>query len=556
MKIGSNAPCPCGSGKKFKKCHDNIRFELPYLIPRTHIQKHFEEEGKRLLEEHQAREIQRQAQQGLGRPIISIKFKGYRFVAVGSSLHYGKWKTFEDFLGDYIKKTIGEVWGNAELRKPLSERHPILRWYHHVCTFQRQHFTKPGEIFSGPMTGAVSAYYRLAYNLYLIAHNGADIQTRLVARLRSSEHFAGAFFETQVAAWLIRAGFELEFENESDRSTSHCEFLATYGSSKKRFSVEAKSRNPGANSQGARGLNIGRQLRKALQKKADHTRLIFLDLNHPIANEEQAKRLVDRANYRLKNRESLEINGLPAPPAYVCLTNISDHYFLEQVRGPNVLAAFYGFKIPDFFGIFQNRTLRDALRARERHIEIYSLMQSIEKHIHIPSTFDGDLPSAAFSDGKIPRMQIGQIYLTPGADGIDVPARLTTATVDKTNKQFILAFHDEKTDRAWITKDPMTEAELEDYTKYPDTFFGSYHPQGRQTKTPMDLFDFMYESYRNTPKEKLLEFMSNAADISQLKELSQQELSEIYCERCVYSIMAQQKKSPTAEGANDGVAGK
>jgi len=66
----------------------------------------------------------------------------------------------------------------------------------------------------------------------------------------------------------------------------------------------------------------------------------------------------------------------------------------------------------------------------------------------------------------------------------------------------------------------------------------------------------MYESYRNTPKEKLLEFMSNAADISQLKELSQQELSEIYCERCVYSIMAQQKKSPTVEGANDGAAGK
>ena len=118
MKIGRNAPCPCGSGRKFKKCHDNIRFELPYLLQQTRIQKHFEEEGKRLLEEHQAREIQRQAQQGLGRQIISIEFKGYRFVAVGDRLHYGKWKTFEDFLGDYIKKTLGEAWGNEELRKP------------------------------------------------------------------------------------------------------------------------------------------------------------------------------------------------------------------------------------------------------------------------------------------------------------------------------------------------------------------------------------------------------------------------------------------------------
>jgi len=66
-----------------------------------------------------------------------------------------------------------------------------------------------------PMTGAASAYNRLAYNLYLIAHNGKDIQTTLIARLKNKGNFQGAFFETQVAAWLINAGFELEFEDES-----------------------------------------------------------------------------------------------------------------------------------------------------------------------------------------------------------------------------------------------------------------------------------------------------------------------------------------------------
>jgi hypothetical protein len=119
MKIGRNEPCPCGSGKKFKKCHNNPRFELPFLIQQARIEKQLEEEGKRLLEQHKGKEIQRQAQQGLGRPIISMEFKGYRFVAVGSNLHYGKWKTFPDFLGDYIKKTLGEAWGNEELKKPL-----------------------------------------------------------------------------------------------------------------------------------------------------------------------------------------------------------------------------------------------------------------------------------------------------------------------------------------------------------------------------------------------------------------------------------------------------
>jgi len=207
MKIGRNDRCPCGSGKKFKKCHKGPQFELPFLIQQARIAKRLEEEGKRLLEQQQAKEIQRQAQQGLGRPIISTEFKGYRFVAVGSNLHYGKWKTFQDFLGDYIKKTLGEAWGNEELKKPFDERHPILKWYHHLCTLQRKYITTPGHVFSGPMTGAASAYYRLAYNLHLIAHNGANIQTRLLNRLRSAEHFPGTFFETSGGGMVDQSGF-------------------------------------------------------------------------------------------------------------------------------------------------------------------------------------------------------------------------------------------------------------------------------------------------------------------------------------------------------------
>jgi SEC-C motif-containing protein len=534
MKVGRNDPCPCGSGRKFKKCHDNERFELPFLIHQARIEKHIKEEGKRLLEQHQAREIQRQAQQGLGRRIISIEHLGYRFVAVGGGLQYGKWKTFQDFLGDYIRKTLGAAWGNEEIKKPLADRHPILKWYHHVCMFQRKYIMTPGQVSSGPMTGAVSAYYRLAYNLYLIAHNVADIQTRLLSRLRNSDQFPGAFFESQVAAWLIRAGFELEFENESDRLTSHCEFTATYPSSKKRFSVEAKSRDPGKNNQGPKRLNIGRQLRLALEKQANHTRLVFLDLNQPITSEQQARRTIDRAHYLLKRVEGLEIETRPAPPAYLCLTNISDHYFLENTQTA-VHAAFFDFKIPDFLGAFP--TIRDAVRARERHLEMFELMRSMKKHLHIPSTFDGELPSTAFSDGKLPPMKIGQMYMAPGPGGKEVPARLSSATVDTSRGEMILGF-----DNGWICRATMSQAEQDDYREFPDTFFGAHLQQCRNAETPIDLFDFMYESYKNTSKEKLLEWMANASDIAELKNLTQTELSEIYCERCVYSRMADQQR--------------
>src|SRR5262245_50295360 len=96
-KIGRNDRCPCGSGLKFKRCHYNARFELPYLLRQAKIEKALEEKARRLLEERKAQEYQRQRQQGLGRPIISVQHEGYQFVAVGSHVFYSKtWKTFTD----------------------------------------------------------------------------------------------------------------------------------------------------------------------------------------------------------------------------------------------------------------------------------------------------------------------------------------------------------------------------------------------------------------------------------------------------------------------------
>ncbi len=244
--------------------------------------------------------------------------------------------------------------------------------------------------------------------------------------------------------------------------------------------------------------------------------------------------MIDRAERRLKSVEGIKKANQPAPPSYICLTNVSDHYFLESPQTP-VFASFYGFKIPDFLGTFP--TIRDAVRARERHLEMFALMRSIEKHSHVPSTFDGELPSFAFSDGKLPRMQIGQIYMAPGPDRKEVPARLTSATVDTTTGEMILGY-----DNGWICRTPMSQGELDDYKQYPDTFFGIHLQQGRKARTPLELFDFMYESYKNTPKEKLLEWMANAKDFAELKNLTQNELREIYCERCVYSTMANQER--------------
>lgn len=126
-KVGRNVPCPCGSGRKYKKCHgavaqldrvSAVMAAAPGIRARLDAQEH-----------------QRIEQQGLGKPIIAAKMDtGHQFVAVRDRLHYSKkWKTFHDFLSDYLKDVLGPDWGNAELQRPFDQRHPVLIWYHKLC---------------------------------------------------------------------------------------------------------------------------------------------------------------------------------------------------------------------------------------------------------------------------------------------------------------------------------------------------------------------------------------------------------------------------------------
>jgi len=214
-------------------------------------------------------------QQGHGAPIIANEFKGYKIVVVGNTIHYSKkWKTFPDFLFYYIKHAIGSAWGNAEIAKPYEERHPIMQWYQQVCDYQKKYIPVPGEIVSSPAIGVVTTYLQLAYNLYLLSHN-EELQTRLINRLKHPDQFPGAHYETYVFASLIKAGFDIKFEDEkSGMAGKHCECTITHKLSGNKYSVEAKAISrygslgvrKNATSKTLKG-SIGDQLRGAFQKK-------------------------------------------------------------------------------------------------------------------------------------------------------------------------------------------------------------------------------------------------------------------------------------------------
>ena len=112
-RLGRNDPCPCGSGRKYKKCHCDLAQSGPDPGEITAA-----------LEEHAAKESLRKHQQGKGKPIISTEFADHRFVAVGNTLYFGKnQRTFVDFLNNYIRMALGGDWGTAEIKK-ATERPP------------------------------------------------------------------------------------------------------------------------------------------------------------------------------------------------------------------------------------------------------------------------------------------------------------------------------------------------------------------------------------------------------------------------------------------------
>ena len=90
---------------------------------------------------------------------------------------------------------------------------------------------------------------------------------------------------------LLRAGFTLEMEDETDRRQTHVEFVATHQVSGAKFSVEAKRR------EGVK-IKVNRLLHSALTKRADHACLVFIDTNDGRLETHKYKHLSMRSHHK------------------------------------------------------------------------------------------------------------------------------------------------------------------------------------------------------------------------------------------------------------------
>ena len=536
-KIGRNQRCPCGSGRKYKRCHGDVaaRERVERAVSAADIRR----------KRHEANELRRKAQQGLGKPIISAELGDLRLVASGNRLYYGKaWNTFPDFLMYFLGSTLGAVLGKDELAKDESVMHPVALWHRRVCALQAAHLVKRGEVFDAPETGAARAYLDLAYNLYLLEHN-AELRKVLISRLAIPDQFLGAQSEIRVAGMFIRAGFSVKFHDESDSLRTHCEYDVTRLSTGKTFSVEVKTRHwntfPANDDAGRRAVyqNVKRLLRLALRKEADFERIVVIELAMPDEAPEGVRDPVEPwwlqpSLEAIRDTErSLQRQGKPIPAARVIVCNHPYHLHLDSTR--SIVGLGCDGIGPNNFRSATRSSIREAVRHRKEHENFLALWNSVQTHKNIPQTFDATSQHLAHGDHP-PRLLVGNRYPIPTADGTQVIATLEQAVGMPSEKEVYGIFRTDTGERV-ICTNPMIDAELKAYMEHPTTFFGVVQKEG-SLKDPVDMYLWFFETYGKSSKEDLLRFMAGRSDIETLRTLSREELAEIYCEGLAYGVMA------------------
>lgn len=473
----------------------------------------------------EAEERIRERQQGKGRPIIAVKDGDRQIVAVNNRLMWGNgWKTFVGFLQYYIKDRLGFDWGQAEIGKPLDERHIIMQWYDAKCRYQTRVMQGTGEVQSAPMTGVLACYLGLSYSLYLMDHN-ADLQAKMIARLKNPDQFQGAFFEMLVASALIRAGYELVLEDEDSRESRHCEFAAIKRDNGKRYTVEAKSRAVAGllgSKQGSDKNPLGRlrkHLHDALDKPSDHDRLVFIDINAPVDTADDAanEAILLRAARMLDFYEGHP--DAPSHPAYVFLINAAFHRNLDHK--PIVLVPPHGYRIPDF-NKPASIPVVERYRQDQKHADIYEIAKCFHALDELPTTFDGSLPSETLH-GEIPRIKIGGVYEFEGLNG-PTQGIVRSATVVANTKTIWVSV--ESKEGHGLYEEQMSDAAFEDWQANKEAYFGKIQDVATSPKTPLEMYARFMEMFRNYDRKALALQIGREPDDPSFAHLSDNELRE------------------------------
>jgi hypothetical protein len=317
---------------------------------------------------------------GGARSPLDLQIDGKRLVVAGPKiLQIPIGWSFHEFLLSYGQSQLGADWITSN-----AENHPLVAHLVKGTAGIRPTGASDGKFMAAAMNGDLLAFLSFAYDLFTLADN-AEVQKPLFDRLRKPDQYQGARYEMFVAASLLRAGFKIAFEDESDSTTSHCEFTASSQRTGRAFSVEAKSRHrepPVSDGDAAPKSRMYSLLQKALAKRASHERIIFADVNLPPDDQPVFQQgWHQEVAASLNELEQKQRADDPWPQAIVFFTNRKTSPWPGKRAGGKTTVLLTAINHP----LFKSEERREA--AESQYPEIGTLFRAVNELGHPPSQF-------------------------------------------------------------------------------------------------------------------------------------------------------------------------
>lgn len=276
-----------------------------------------------------------QERYGFARPPMATKMGDKWLIAIGSRIYIQTKEggyNFVNALLDHALEFFGSTFVDQEEAKPFASRHPAMQWLFMAVERDQRLELEGNSDPRARQTGAGAAWLRFAYDLYTIADN-SKLQADLRRRLLSGLDWQGARHELRVAALCIVAGFDLEFEDESDGSRTHPEFIATDKTGGLQIAVEAKSRHRfgvqgfagGKQVQPGEQVNIRAIVLDGYKKQTALPLYVFVDVNLPPSDDATWDRWMNELEASMMDLAHEGYTN-PCPANAVFFSNDPSHY--------------------------------------------------------------------------------------------------------------------------------------------------------------------------------------------------------------------------------------
>lgn len=367
-KIGRNDPCPCNSGKKYKKCH-LLSGGFPLGIPKiTKVEP--TPETERIRQEMESRLVERRkrlVQLGVFIDfVIPTHFKGNKVWALGSRLYPRRpaKETFHEFIVYVLKEKLGRDWWMEQMKLPEDKQHFIYRCFMKHYDWQKKNQVpenKYGEGWRAKPDGYSRVLISLAFDVCSLIH-AVHLPEIFLKKLREYTEYQSVRYEIAVAALFARMGYKIKFLDEkfSDQKSQprHCEFIATHPETNEEIAVEVKSKERGGVLHKGGEFNKNKEFRSSISKLYRHALaqkptgkpfIIFIDMNLPLSPGARPEDVPwVGAITKMRDAAAFSTKGQVSPHNAIVFTNYSYHYgtdketdtgewLLEKAGNPEVL---------------------------------------------------------------------------------------------------------------------------------------------------------------------------------------------------------------------------